>query len=69
MAHRGLFGQPGSCVPLACLRKAKAEGTVAEGQSAVLIMTGSGLKYTAAFAAHRLNWIDCSLEELGEKLK
>ena len=69
MAHRGLFGQPASCVPLACLRKARAEGTVTERQTAVLVMTGSGLKYTAAFAAHRLNWVDCSLEELGEKLK
>ena len=69
MARHGLFGQPASCVPLACLRKARADGTIAEGQTAVMVMTGSGLKYTAAFAAHELKWVDCGIEDLAEKLK
>lgn len=55
-------------MPLAVLRRARAAGIVAEGESAVLVMTGSGLKYTAAFAAHRLEWRDCDLAALPEYL-
>ena len=69
MARQGFFGQPASCVPLACLRNAREEGLVAEGSTAVLIMTGSGLKYTAAFQAHKLKWKDCKLKELAEKMR
>lgn len=69
LARCGLFGQPASCVPLAVLRRARAAGIVAEGESAVLVMTGSGLKYTAAFAAHRLEWRDCDLAALPEYLR
>ena len=69
MAHCGLFGQPASCVPLAALRNARARGIVKEGESAVLVMTGSGLKYTTAFKAHTLRWQDCGIADLPEKLK
>jgi threonine synthase len=69
MARRGLFGQPASCVPLAALRLARAAGIVGEGQSAVLVMTGSGLKYTAAFSAHQLHWQDCAISDLPQFLK
>lgn len=69
MAHQGFFGQPASCVPLACLRNAREEGVVSEGATAVLVMTGSGLKYTAAFQAHKLKWKDCKLKELAEKVR
>ncbi len=69
LARCGLFGQPASCVPLAVLRRARADGIVAEGESAALVMTGSGLKYTAAFAAHRLEWRDCDLASLPAYLK
>ena len=69
MARRGIFGQPASCVPLAALRRARASGVVREGESAVLILTGSGLKYTAAFGAHKLSWTDAGMEDLPELLK
>ncbi len=69
MARHGLFGQPASCVPLGALRIACAAGIVREGESAVLIMTGSGLKYTTAFASHRLNWRDCTIADLPTLLK
>ncbi len=64
MARAGLFAQPASCVPLGALRAARASGIVGEGESAVLVATGGGLKYTAAFSAHRLDWIDCALNDL-----
>lgn len=68
LAHCGLFGQPASCLPLACLRTARKLGIVKEGQRVVSVMTGSGLKYTAAFASHKLKWEDCTLEELPQRL-
>ncbi len=64
MARAGLFALPASCVPLGALRAARASGIVGEGESAVLVATGGGLKYTAAFSAHRLDWIDCLLNDL-----
>lgn len=69
LARCGLFGQPASCVPLAVLRRARAAGIVREGESVVLVMTGSGLKYTAAFRSHRLEWHDCDLAALSEYLR
>ena len=69
MARSGLFGQPAAAVPLATLRQARAKGIVKEGERVALVFTGSGLKYTAAFASHRLHWEDCGLEELEERLK
>ncbi len=69
MVRHGLFGQPASCVPLGALRIARAAGTVREGESAVLIMTGSGLKYTTAFAYHSLDWRDCTIADLPTLLK
>ncbi len=69
MARSGLFGQPAAAVPLATLRRARAKGIVKEGERVALVLTGSGLKYTAAFAAHRLRWEDCGLDELAGRLK
>ncbi len=69
MARHGLFGQPASCVPLAVLRAARKQGVVKEGESAALVMTGSGLKYTTAFASHKLSWQDCDIADLPRKLK
>lgn len=69
MARVGLFAQPASCVPLGALRAARARGIVKEGESAVLVTTGGGLKYTTAFAAHKLEWRDCAISDLPNILK
>ena len=69
MARAGLFAQPASCVPLGALRLARASGIVQEGESAVLVTTGGGLKYTTAFAAHKLEWRDCAIADLPDILK
>ncbi len=69
LAEEGLFVQPASAVALAGLRKCVSEGVVEEGQSAVLVLTGGGLKYTAIFGQHDLAWEESSLDGLGRLLK
>jgi threonine synthase len=64
MAKTGLFGQPASAVPFAAVRKLKNAGRISSEDSIVCILTGSGLKYTAAFAKHDLKSEKCSLEDL-----
>ena len=68
MARAGLFMQPASCVPLGALRLARAQGVVKEGERVVLVSTGGGLKYTTAFAAHKLEWRDCAIADLPQLL-
>lgn len=69
LALEGLFVQPGSAVALAGLREALSDGTVEKGQSAALILTGAGLKYTAVFGQHDLSWSQCSLDKLKKALR
>ncbi|SMG27017.1 threonine synthase [Dethiosulfovibrio salsuginis] len=69
LAFNGLFVQPASAVALAGLKKAMADGTVEQGQSAALILTGAGLKYTAVFGQHDLSWTQCSLDKLEKALR
>ncbi len=66
MARAGLFGQPASAVPLASAIKLSKEDFFTESQSVVLIMTGSGLKFTEAFKHHKIVSEQCSLDFLGE---
>lgn len=66
MAGNGLFGQPASCVPLAAAYEAKKRGIIGANDRVVSVMTGSGLKYTAAFAKHNLKWNECHVNELGK---
>jgi len=66
-AENGLFGQPAAAVPIAAAYEARARGIINEKDRVVTIFTGSGLKYTAAFAYHKLSWNECHLNEL-EKL-
>lgn len=40
----GLFVEPGAAVAVAAYRKLTAQGTIGEGESAVLVLTGHGLK-------------------------
>lgn len=66
MARAGLFGQPASAVPLAAAIKLSKKDFFTENQSVVLILTGSGLKFTEAFKHHKIESEQCSLNELGE---
>lgn len=64
MAEEGIFAQPESCVPLAAVKKLKNEGFLKDNDTVACIVTGSGLKYTAAFEKHNLKSYQCKLEEL-----
>ena len=55
LAGEGIFGQPASAVSLAALKKLLRDNVVQEDASVVCIVTGSGLKYTAAFEKHRFS--------------
>lgn len=66
MAHTGIFGQPASAVPLASIIKLRQAGLIKQNASVVCIVTGSGLKYTAAFQQHSLNSYHTNLENLSE---
>jgi threonine synthase len=50
--HEGLFCEPASAASLAVLRKARADGRIAPGARAVCVLTGNGLKDTAAVSDH-----------------
>jgi threonine synthase len=64
LAADGIFGQPAAAVPLAALRQLAGTGVIGSNDSVVLLITGSGLKYTAAFKKHDLSITDCRTEDL-----
>lgn len=64
MAEQGIFGQPASAVPLSAIIKLKTEGILKGNEKIVCIVTGSGLKYTAALDMQKLDSTECRLEEL-----
>jgi len=66
MAENGLFGQPASAVPFAAVRKLRSGGLIGGEASVVCILTGSGLKYTAALDRHNLKSEECRLENLSD---
>lgn len=64
MATNGIFGQPASAVPLAAVHKLHQQQQLPKGSKVALIATGSGLKYTAAFAKHKLHSSETTVAEL-----
>lgn len=69
LARDGIFIQPASAVPLAAVIKLKNQNYLNENDSVVCVVTGSGLKYTAAFEKHKLNTIDCNIEDLSSVIR
>ncbi|MEG1602647.1 MAG: threonine synthase [Cloacibacillus sp.] len=67
----GIFAEPASCAPLAGLIKLKKEGKLARGLTAVMILTGNGLKDpdTAMSQVGRPVEIGDNIEELLEVMK
>ncbi|WP_432664365.1 threonine synthase [Wukongibacter baidiensis] len=65
LAREGIFAQPASAVPLAAVKKLKEENKLNGDEKIACVVTGSGLKYTAAFEKHDLKSKECKLEELG----
>lgn len=69
LSLEGIFIQPASAVPLAAVIKLKNENYLKEDDRIVCVVTGSGLKYTAAFERHDLSSIQCNIEELANIIK
>ena len=67
----GVFAEPASCAPLAGLIKLKKEGRLPRGITAVMILTGNGLKDpdTAMSQVGRPVEIGDSFDELMEVMK
>lgn len=69
LAKDGIFGQPASAVPVAIIKKLKEENFLKGGERIVCIVTGSGLKYTAAFKKHDLKHYNTNLDGLMSFIK
>lgn len=69
LAGEGIFGQPAAAVPLAAVRQLAGKGVIGSNDTVVLIVTGGGLKYTAAFERHDLQVADCRMEGLREFMR
>jgi len=66
LAAEGIFAQPAGAVPLAALAKLREDTTINEESTVACIVTGSGLKYTAAFEKHDLKVAECRIENLAD---
>lgn len=69
LAETGLFGQPESAVPLAAIQKLRAENILKGSEKIVSIISGSGLKFTEAFAHHTLTSTECKWDDIGPYIK
>lgn len=69
LASLGLFVQPASATSLAAVEKLYKEKLLKESDNVVCVLTGSGLKYTAALDEHDLDVNTCKLEELNDFIK
>lgn len=64
LAKTGLFLQPESAASLAAARKLEKEKCFKGNEKVLCVLTGSGLKHSAALKCHKLNNYTCKLEEL-----
>lgn len=69
LASLGLFVQPASATSLAAIERLYKDNILKESDSIVCILTGSGLKYTAALDKHGLDVYRCKLEDLNDFIK
>jgi len=68
MAREGIFGQPAAAVPLAAVKKLLAQGYLNPTDSVVCIVTGGGLKYTAALVHHHFDVKKVGIDKIEEAL-
>jgi threonine synthase len=66
MAREGIFGQPAAAVPLAAVKRLLANGYLKSTDSVVCIVTGGGLKYTAALGHHSFDVKKIGIERIEE---
>jgi threonine synthase len=63
LASAGLFVQPDSALTLAVVKKLAAAGKIPSASRVLCILSGSGLKYSAALESQNLQSHSCRLEE------
>lgn len=68
LASIGLFAQFASATSLAAVAKLKEEGFLKDRDSAVCVLTASGLKYTSVLEEHNLEIEACKLEDLNRQI-
>jgi threonine synthase len=68
MAKEGIFGQPAAAVPLAAVKHLLSSGYLKPTDSVVCIVTGGGLKYTAALVHHSFEVKKVGMERIGEAI-
>ena len=66
LGSAGLFVQPASALTFAAVKKLVKAGKISAGSRVVCILSGSGLKYTAALEMQKLHSHNCRLEEAAE---
>ncbi len=66
MAGEGIFGQPAAAVPLAAVKRLCRGGSLKSTDTVVCIVTGAGLKSTAALKGQAFDLKTISLERLEE---
>ena len=64
MARDGIFGQPAAAVPLAATRKLLTAEQIRPSDSVACVVTGGGLKYTAALEHFTFDVLEARLENL-----
>jgi threonine synthase len=69
LAREGIFGQPAAAVPLAVVRRLLTSNAIAESDTVVCVVTGGGLKYTAALDQHPLTVGSTTLEAMESVLQ
>jgi len=68
LASEGIFGQPASAVPLAAVKQLRQNRTLTGNETVVCIVSGSGLKYTAALGKQTLSSFFCNISDLDGKI-
>jgi len=63
LGARGIFVQPASALTVAAAGKLARAGKISAASRVVCVLSGSGLKYTAALEMQKLNAHECRLEE------
>ena len=66
LSETGLFAQPASALTVAVAEKLAASGRISADARVACVLSGSGLKYTAALEMHNLSALSCKLEDIAE---
>ena len=66
LGSAGLFVQPASALTVAVVKKLALSGKIKAASRVVCVLSGSGLKYTAALERHDLKPYSCRLEEASD---